>query len=98
MWSRVEIETGRGDEGHASGGRNTYVILAPALAFWAMCLLAKVTTRPLGWALVFMALSIGLLPNVAATAVRQQFRALLASGDDAAVCRPAGAIPLAPGR
>jgi hypothetical protein len=43
---------------------NSYVILAPALAFWAMCLLAKVTTRPLGWAVVFMALSMGLLPNV----------------------------------
>ena len=43
---------------------NAYVILAPALAFWAMCLLTKVTTRPLGWAVVFMALSMGLLPNV----------------------------------
>ena len=43
---------------------NSYVILAPALAFWAMCLLATVTARPLGWAVVFMALSMGLLPNV----------------------------------
>lgn len=97
MWSRVEIETGRGDEGHASGGRSTYIILAPALAFWAMCLLAKVTTRPLGWALVFMALSMGLLPNVLQPLFGNNF-ALLAFGDDAAVCRPAGAIPLVPGQ
>ena len=40
---------------------NSYVILAPALSFWGLTLLATARYRTLGWCLVGSALSIGLL-------------------------------------
>jgi hypothetical protein len=40
---------------------NSYVILAPALSFWGLILLATARYRTLGWCLVGSALSIGLL-------------------------------------
>jgi hypothetical protein len=46
---------------------NSYVILAPALGAWATYFLFSPDARDwrrLGWALVFMALSMGLLPNI----------------------------------
>ena len=40
---------------------NSYVILAPALSFWGLTLLATARYRTLGWCLVAITLSIGLL-------------------------------------
>jgi hypothetical protein len=46
---------------------NSYVILAPALGIWGACFLFHPEMRTegrLGWVIVFMALTMGLLPNV----------------------------------
>jgi hypothetical protein len=46
---------------------NSYGILAPALAAWAVLFLFQPdlrAARPLGWAIAAMALSMGLLPNI----------------------------------
>jgi len=43
---------------------NSYVILAPALGFWAVCWISEPVTARRGWVLVAMTLSMGLLPNL----------------------------------
>src|SRR5207247_11254184 len=43
---------------------NTYVILAPALGFWAVHWLSNPATATRGWTLVVMTLSMSLLPNL----------------------------------
>jgi len=43
---------------------NSYVILAPALGFWAVHWLSEPLTAGRGWVLVGMTLSMGLLPNL----------------------------------
>jgi hypothetical protein len=45
---------------------NSFVILAPALGAWGMCLLfgEDADGRRFGWGIVFMALSMALLPNI----------------------------------
>jgi hypothetical protein len=46
---------------------NSYAILAPAMAVWATVFLFRFVpeaTPGSGWAIVFMALTMGLLPNI----------------------------------
>ena len=43
---------------------NSYVILAPALAFWTTSWLADPVTASRGWVLAAMILAMGLLPNL----------------------------------
>jgi len=43
---------------------NSYIILAPALGFWAVHWLSEPATAARGWVLVGMTLSMGLLPNL----------------------------------
>jgi hypothetical protein len=43
---------------------NSYVILAPALAVWAVWALSQPATRNAGWMLAGMGLVAGLLPNL----------------------------------
>ena len=46
---------------------NSYAIMAPALGAWAVWFLlgpAKERTRTLGWGVVFVAVTMGILPNI----------------------------------
>lgn len=43
---------------------NSYVILAPALAWWAVQMLASPGARPTGWLFAAIALTMGCLPNL----------------------------------
>ncbi|MGB8353678.1 MAG: glycosyltransferase family 87 protein [Chthoniobacteraceae bacterium] len=43
---------------------NSYVIMAPAFALWAVALLRGGECRRTGWAIVFITLSMGVLPSV----------------------------------
>ena len=52
---------------------NSYVIFAPALAFWATHWLADSATATWGWWLVGMTLSMGLLPNLVRPLFGNQF-------------------------
>jgi hypothetical protein len=43
---------------------NSYIILAPALAFWAVQWMCEPAWSRAGWAVAVMALAMGLLPNI----------------------------------
>lgn len=52
---------------------NSYVILAPALAIWALFFLRLPDRRWMGWTFAFMAFSMGILPNIVRPWFRNKF-------------------------